>query len=316
MEILQSEPLLLLWLSLLGLGVGFLTGLFGIGGAFITTPVMITCFDLEPSTAVGCSMGFTLVNGALGLRRHAGAGNFEPRAMWPIAIAACTGTFLGFLYHNELKATFEDRFDTVVNGMFCVILVPIGLLVWWQSNKTKGKPWLSRVVVPPMVRLRQEDLPPVSITLLALVGLAIGIAKGLLGLGGGIILVPVLVLVVGMAPHRAVMTSLGMVVLSSVIGTALYAWQGDIDFLVVGAMLLGSLVGVVLGARFCNVTSPERLKRLLAILILLFSMYLGYLVLNEGEAENSDEPEEVAARLVMDHVAGDRNDGQKLQTSN
>ena len=95
MDILQTAPILLLGLSFLGLCVGFLTGMFGIGGAFITTPVMILAFGIDPSVAIGCSMGFTLVNGALGLKRHRGAGNFEPRAVWPIAIAASVGVLIG-----------------------------------------------------------------------------------------------------------------------------------------------------------------------------------------------------------------------------
>ena len=262
-----------------GFGRRFLTGLFGIGGAFITTPVMITFFGLEPSVAVGCSMGFTLVNGALGLRKHSGAGNSEPTAMWAIASAACVGTIVGFQFHNQLKEALGDNFESGVNTMFCIILIPIGLLVWWQSDKDEGRPLLSKWKVPKMVSLRQEGLPPVSITLLALIGLSIGICKGMLGIGGGIILVPTLILVVGLTPRRAITVALCMVVLSSIVGTALYAWQGDINVFVVLAMLLGSLAGVVLGAKFCNIMSPTRLKRLLAILILAFSVYLGYAVI-------------------------------------
>ena len=276
MDLLQADPLILLWLSLLGLGVGFLTGMFGIGGAFITTPVMITFFGVEPSVAVGCSMGFTLVNGCLGLKRHSGAGNAEPWAMWPIAIAASSGTVIGFLFHNQLKVALGENFDSIVNLMFCAILIPIGLLVWWQSDKDQGKPWLSKFHVPVMKKLNQKDLPPISITLLVAMGLAIGVVKGMLGIGGGIILVPALVLLVGLVPHRAVTVALGTVVLSSLVGAILYALAGNLNFGIVGAMLLGSLLGVILGAKFCNVASPKTLKRWLAILILFFSVFLGW----------------------------------------
>ncbi len=280
METILSDPLLLLWLGLLGLGVGFLTGMFGIGGAFITTPAMIILVGLDESLAVGCSMGFTLGNGMLGLRQHRGAGNLEPAALSSIALGACVGTGLGFLFHYSLKEAVGERFDDLVSTLFIIILIPIGLLVWWQSSKSaddkspSGHHLLSRLHVPPMVKLRQSDLPPLSLSLLTLIGLSIGVLKGMLGIGGGIILIPILILVVGMAPHRAVVTCLGMVVLSSLVGTILYASRGDIDFFLVGAMLVGSFAGVVLGTRLCHVTSGRRLKRMLAVLILAFVAFL------------------------------------------
>ena len=274
--------MLLAGLSLLGLIVGFLTGLFGISGAFISTPMMILAFGIEPSTAVGCSMGLTLANGTLGVFRHRGMGNYEPKAMWPIAVAASVGTVAGFLFHHRLAEVCGDQFDIVVNTMFCVVLFPIGILVWWQSNNTGGKPLLSKFRLPLMVQLRQKDFPPVSLIVLAIVGLAIGTLKGMLGIGGGIILVPFLVLAVGLTPHRAVGTSLGMVVLSSLVGTILFTIDGHIDFVVIVAMLLGSLIGVVLGSKCCTVTTPKRLKKLLAILLFGFSTYLAFYLISNA----------------------------------
>ena len=75
-------------------------------------------------------------------------------------------------------------------------------------------------------------------------------------------------------PRRAVGVSLGMVVLSSIVGTALYAWRGDFNIFIVVAMLAGSLAGVALGSRLCHVSSPTRLKRMLALLILVFAGFL------------------------------------------
>ncbi|MDG2014278.1 MAG: sulfite exporter TauE/SafE family protein [Pirellulaceae bacterium] len=293
MDILQTEPILLLGLSCLGLIVGFLTGMFGIGGAFITTPIMILAFGIDPSVAICCSMGFTLVNGSLALKRHSGAGNFEPRAMWPIAIAASLGVLGGYQFHHDLKDAWGHEFDTLVNGIFCLLLLPIGLLVWWQSDKEQGKPLLSKIPLPPFVKLGQPEIPPISIPLLILIGGTIGILKGLTGIGGGIILVPVLVLMVGMTPHRAVGTSLAMVVLSSVIGTILFAVDGSIDLVVVLALLTGSLFGVVVGARFCNVLPAVQLKRLLALLIFCFSMFLAYEVFVELNAPTDTTEEKM-----------------------
>ncbi len=274
MDVLLADPLLLLWLATLGFCTGFLTGLFGIGGAFITTPVMIAIIGLESSLAVGCSMGFTLVNGLFALRRHSRHEVIETGAMWTISIAACLGTLAGFQFHFAIKQSLGDQFPHFVNLAFVVILVPVGLLVWWQSDRDSGQPVLSRWRVPPMMKLKQDGIPLVSQTLLLLLGLLIGVAKGMLGIGGGIILVPMLVLVVGLAPHRAVAVSLGMVVTSSIVGTILYAWQSAFNPFIVAAMLLGSLLGVALGSRLCHISSPSRLKRMLALLLLGFAGFL------------------------------------------
>lgn len=298
MEVLTGDPLLVVGLVLLGLVTGVVTGLFGIGGAFITTPILIDLIGLQPSLAVGCSMGFTLVNGMYGLRRHAGKGHIETRVMLWIGAAACLGTAAGFQFHYLIKQVAGTGFSQLVNLIYVAVLLPIGGLVWWQSRRHVGQPWLSRWYLPPMIRLKQKDLPPVSLALLCLIGLTIGIAKGLVGIGGGIILVPVLVLVAGLTPQRAVGISLGMVLLSSLVGTALYAWRGDVNVLYVLAMLCGSLPGVAIGTRLCHLSTPERLKQLLAILIFVFSALLIGLNLGRSGGERVRNPDNKPGPLV------------------
>jgi uncharacterized membrane protein YfcA len=274
MDVLHVDPFVLPGLVVLGLATGFLTGLFGIGGAFITTPVMIAVLGIDPSLAVGSSMGLTLVNGLVGLRGHAGMGHVETRAIWAIGIPACCGTLAGFQLHHYVQERMGHAFSDFVSLAYVVTLLPIALLVWWQSDRKIGRPWLSRLHLPPMIRLKQKELPPVSLTVLALFAVLLGIAKGLVGIGGGIILLPFLVLVVGLTPQRAVAVSLGMVTLTSVVGTGLYAWSGDFSATIVVAMLAGSVMGIGLGTRMCHVSTPKRLKRLLALLIFAFVIFL------------------------------------------
>jgi uncharacterized membrane protein YfcA len=179
-----------------------------------------------------------------------------------------------------LKASAGANFPDLVNLFYVVLLVPIGILVWWQSDKKTGRPLLSRFHLPPMARLRQRDIPPVSQTLLGLIGGTIGLAKGLVGIGGGIILVPILVLTVGMTPPRAAGVSLGMTLLSSIVGTVLYAMRGDFDLIVVIAMLAGSYAGVAIGTRLCHRMAPARAKKMLAIMVLSFAGLLVWQVIS------------------------------------
>ncbi len=274
MDALYADPLIIVGLALLGLFTGFLTGLFGIGGAFIMTPVMISLIGLDPSMAVGCSMGLTLVNGLVGLRKHAGMGHIETRALWSIGIASCFGTLAGFQLHQATSERMGAGFPDFVSLSYVITLLPIAALVWWQSDKKIGRPWLSHIHLPPMIRLKQKELPPVSLTLLVLFGFSLGVAKGLVGIGGGVIILPFLVLVVGLTPQRAVAVSLGMVLLSSIVGTGLYASQGHFNVMVVVVMLVGSVAGIGLGTRLCHVSTPKRLKRMLALMISGFVLFL------------------------------------------
>jgi uncharacterized protein len=286
MDVLLAETTLLaphvmeyVWLVLIGFATGLLTGMFGIGGAFITTPVMIALLGIDSSIAVGCSMGLTLATGVFGLFKHSRVGKIEIRALWLIGISSCFGTLIGFQFHYMLKASTGPKFPDYVNLFYVVILIPIGILVWWQSNKKIGKPLLSKFHIPPMMHLRQKDLPAISMTLLGLMGLSIGLAKGLIGIGGGIVLVPILVLAVGMTPQRAAGVSLGMTLLSSIVGLALYAVRGDFNLAYVVALFAGSYLGVIIGTQWCHAFSPTRAKRLLAITVLSFAGLLAWQVL-------------------------------------
>lgn len=268
-----------IWLVLTGFLTGLLAGMFGIGGAFITTPVMIALLGIESSVAVGCSMGFTLATGVFGLFKHSRVGTIEIRALWLIGICACIGTLIGFQFHYMLKAATGPNFPDYVNLFYVFILVPIGILVLWQSNKKIGKPLLSKFHIPPMMHLRQKDLPAISMTLLGLIGISIGLAKGLIGIGGGIVLVPILVLAVGMTPQRAAGVSLGMTLMSSLAGLALYAYRGDFNLTYVIALFAGSYLGVIIGTRLCHAFSPKRAKHMLAITVLSFAGLLVWRVL-------------------------------------
>jgi uncharacterized protein len=261
-------------LALLGFLTGVISGLFGIGGAFIATPVMIAVLDFDSSLAVGCSMGFTLASAGLGLFKHARYGHLETRVLWLIGLASCVGTWAGYQFHYGFRQQVGPSFPDFVNWLYVAMLVPTGLLILWKAGKNIGHPWLSRFNIPPMVSLHQKGMPPVSQTLLALFGLGLGIIKGLIGIGGGILLVPFLVLAVGMTPQRAASVSLGMTLLSSLVGTALYIREGDFDLLYTAVLFAGSWAGITLGTRWCFSMTPRKAKYLLAGLVLTFSSWL------------------------------------------
>jgi hypothetical protein len=113
-----------------------------------------------------------------------------------------------------------------------------------------------------------------SVPGLGLVGLAMGVMSGLMGIGGGVFLMPVLVLVVGLTPHQAVGTSLGIVIPASIAGTIRYGLQGTVNLWVALALVAGSTVGIQMGAWICSRLPGRGLTRHFAILVLLMAGWL------------------------------------------
>lgn len=106
------------------------------------------------------------------------------------------------------------------------------------------------------------------------VGLAAGVLSGLLGVGGGIVIVPLLVAVVGLSQHRAHATSLAAIVPIAAVGAAAFAIEGNIDYGVGALLAIGTLVGAPLGARFMARTQEGPLKLMFGILMLVVAAQL------------------------------------------
>jgi uncharacterized protein len=109
------------------------------------------------------------------------------------------------------------------------------------------------------------------------IGAGAGLLSGLLGVGGGILLVPALVLLVGFGQHRAQATSLAAILPIAIVGAFVFGRAGSVDYLAAVLLAAGSLVGVQLGARVMHRLSPERLSLIFAIFLIVVavSMILG-----------------------------------------
>ncbi len=276
MDWTYHSPAFLCGLIALGLGVGFLTGLFGVGGGFIATPIMITLLGVDSSIAVGSSLGFTLGASAFGVRRHLRAGNLASRTAMLVGGGATLGTVLGYLLHNRLAQYAGEHFDDVMSLAFIVLLSVIAILIASTTERVKNpKSLMVKLRWPPYISIRKIGGAQVSIIGLIGAGFPVGLLGGLFGIGGGIILIPILTLVIGLTPHVAVGTSLAAVLLSSIVGCSLYAFGSQaVDLGIIASLILGSLVGTMLGARLCNRLHAEHLHRLFAVVVGLTAIFL------------------------------------------
>ncbi len=263
---------LLCALAGLGWAIGILTGLFGVGGGFLITPVLIVAFGIDESLAVGSSLSLMIGTGAAGLARHARLGNVEPKSMLILGGGSVGGAILGTELHVFLRTSLglagPVDFHVAMRGLYVVLLLATGWLVLRGSAERRGtRSLLQRLPLPPRVDLPHASLTGVSLFGMSLLGVCVGVLSGLLGVGGGVLFMPILLLVVGLSAHQAVGTSLGVVLFAAIAGTIKHGLLGTVNLWIAMACLMGSTIGVQLGAWLCHRLHAEKLRRYFALVV-------------------------------------------------
>ncbi len=256
----------------LGIGVGFVAGLFGVGGGFLLNPLLALFFGVPMEVAVGtglCQMLGTAT--AAGIRyRKLGVG--EPKAALILALPAALGALLGKKAVDVLSAT--GRAEIGLRLAFLALLVFAGVQMLRRGTKTAGSGWLTRLSLPPRVFL-PEACATVSASALAYGGLLVGFLSGLLGIGGGLLLTPILVGGIGMGMAQASGTSILLLLSSALVGTWAQASAGRVNLPLALVLLIGSTLSAQFGAQLAVRLNPEKLRR--AFLGLLLFIFLAVL---------------------------------------
>jgi len=264
-------PWLLVALAGFGLLVGVLTGLFGVGGGFLITPLLRVAFGVPYLLAIGSGLSFTIGTSSSGTSRHLRLGNLEPRCMLILAGTSMVATVAGATLNGFLENTLgEDNHTMMMHILFIMMLTVTAWLVGRNRPPHRsGKSLLQRFPLGPRIDLPRAKLKGVSVPGICAVGLLIGLLKGMMGIGGGVVFMPLLILVVGLTPHQAVGTSLGVVVFSSIAGAGKYAMSGNVNLCIVMALLVSSVFGVQIGAFICDRLHAARLRKYFALVVVL-----------------------------------------------
>lgn len=226
----------------LALVIGISLGLLGGGGSVLTVPIFhfILGFDVKPAIAMSLAVvGVTSAAGALGRLRR---GELNGRAVLSFAPVAMLGTFLGARLALLVPAVAQLL-------LFAVVMLVAAVFMW---------------------RGRADDTAPASkphLLLVALIGGAVGVLTGLVGVGGGFMIVPALVLLLGVPVKEAVGTSLGVIALNSASGFAGYWGKVEVDLPLMAGFTLLAIVGVVIGGRLGRSVSPGHLRKGFAALL-------------------------------------------------
>jgi uncharacterized protein len=261
--------------------VGILSGLFGVGGGFLTTPLLIF-YGIPPSVAVASAT--TQITGASvsGVLAHWKRGGVDLRMGLVMIAGGLIGSLAGALLFRLAQAS--GQIDTIIGLLYVALLGGIGLLMlkdamvalgWWKREE-EGKPrrrhHLLVAALPMRWRFYASGLYISPLAPLIL-GFAAGILTVLLGIGGGFILVPAMIYLLGMAPRVVVGTSLVMILAVSASTTMIHALTTRaVDIVLAALLLAGGVVGAQYGARLTTRLKPDLLRFSLALIILLVAL--------------------------------------------
>lgn len=274
----------------LGGAVGFLSGMFGVGGGFLTTPLLIF-YGVPPTVAAASAASQVTgasVSGVFAHTRRAGV-DFQ------IGSVMVAGGIVGTMIGAFLFRLFQQlgQIDTVISVLYVVMLGSVGTLMARESIQ-EIKAERTGVSIPTRKRRHHPlvaSLPMrwrfyrsglyISPFAPLLVGVGVGILTMLMGIGGGFVLIPAMLYVLGMSARVVVGTSLFQILFVTMATTMMHAMTTKaVDILLAGLLLLGSVTGAQLGAQLAQKASPVQLRLVLAILVLLvagrLALGLGY----------------------------------------
>ena len=266
-----------LFIVALGFVVGILSGMFGVGGGFLTTPLLMF-YGIPPTVAVASAT--TQITGASvsGVMVHMRRGGVDLRMGGVMIAGGLVGSFVGAGLFRMLQAS--GQIDVVIGSLYVLILSSIGLLMLKDALVALGyvagrtpaeQPRHNRWVasLPLRWRFYSSGLYISPLAPLAL-GFAAGVLTVLLGIGGGFILVPAMIYLLGMAARVVIGTSLVMVLSVSAVTTMVHAMTTrSVDVVLAGLLLVGGVVGAQYGAVLATRIKPDLLRLALALIILL-----------------------------------------------
>lgn len=266
----------------LGGGVGLLSGMFGIGGGFLTTPLLII-YGIPPTVAAASSASQITGASVSGVFAHFDRKGVDVKMGGVLVAGGILGSFVGAWIFRLLQAS--GQIDTVIGVVYVVLLGSIGSLMaresWTAIGSARGvrplKPRRRRhhpliAALPLRTRFYASGLY-ISPLAPLLLGISTGILTMLLGIGGGFILIPAMIYLLGMATSVVVGTSLFQTLFVTAVATMVHATTTKaVDIVLAGLLLLGSVTGAQVGARFATKVRPEYLRLALAILVLLVGL--------------------------------------------
>jgi uncharacterized protein len=264
---------------ILGLGgiVGFLSGMFGVGGGFLITPLLFF-IGIAPPVAVATGATQVVASSVSGVLAQVRRKAVDFRMGLVLLVGGLVGSMVGIWVFTQLSK--RGQIDLFVQFSYVLFLGLIGAMMLQESlrtmrrNKNTSAPirrshihnWVHGL--PLKVKFRTSGLyisvlPPLA------VGAMVGFLAAIMGVGGGFILVPAMIYILGMPTKVVVGTSLFQIIFVAAFSAFMHAWTAQtVDLLLAALLILGGVIGAQIGARVGVRLKAEQLRVLLALLVL------------------------------------------------
>jgi len=263
----------------IGMLVGGLSGLFGVGGGFLMTPLLIF-LGIPPAVAVGTEAPHVLASSISGSIAHWRRKNVDIKMGIILLLGGVVGSTIGV---NIFKILMKyGQIDMIIQLLFLIFLGLIGFSMLFESAKTTIKKYRTTSIIrtklhqhswihglPFKMRFHRSKLyisaiPPFVI------GLIVGILSAMMGVGGGFIMIPAMVYILGMSTNVVVGTSLFQIIFVTANSTFFQSYLNQtVDLILAALMILGGVIGAQIGARLGTTIKAEYLRGALAFIVLM-----------------------------------------------
>ena len=265
----------------LGLVVGFLSGMFGVGGGFLMTP-MLMLLGIPPAVAVASEANHILAASFSGFLAHMRRLNVDFLMGFILLTGGIVGSVLGVFLLKYLLIIGQEEIFISLSYIF--ILTFVGVWMLWESLNTlkkinKGKInklhehiWLHGL--PFKIKFRKSHLY-ISIIPPIFIGFVVGVLSSIMGVGGGFILVPAMIYILGMPTQVVIGTSLLQIVFVTSVSTVMHSYINQtVDVVLSSLLLIGAVIGAQIGTRVMVKLKGEQIRFLLAIIIIIVAVVL------------------------------------------
>ena len=263
---------------LLGLGglVGILSGMFGVGGGFLMTPLLFF-IGIPPAVAVATEANQIVASSFSGVLAHFKRKTVDLKMGTVLLVGGLIGAYLGILLFNYLKSL--GQVDLLVKLSYVVFLGIIGSLMFVESlnairrakktgtaAKRRKHNWIHNL--PFKMKFRTSGLY-ISVIPPFIVGIFVGVLAAIMGVGGGFVMVPAMIYLIGMPTKVVIGTSLFQIIFVTAFTTLMHATTNyTVDIVLAVLLLVGGVIGAQIGTRIGVKMKAEQLRILLALMVL------------------------------------------------
>jgi len=247
---------------------GIVLGLLGSGGSIVSMPSLLYLLHVEPKQAIAMSLGIVAVTASISALDNWRRGNVDVRVAAMFGLFGVIGAFCGTRLGVHTPVALQL-------GLFALVM----LAAAWRMLRTKKQQQPVQSVQRtggsgPAISIAENEIIKAHMGQIALLGMGVGALTGLIGVGGGFLIVPSLVLISGIPMKTAIGTSLAIVAANSYTGFSGYMGVVPINWIMMTSFTAVTVAGSFAGTRIAHRFSQEKLKKIFAVFLIIVAMYI------------------------------------------